>query len=144
MELARIEKLLDAYFEGNTSLAEEAILRNYFAQNEVAPHLAAYKPMFDGFTLAKKEVSKQDVQVTEKQFTVRRWWYGVAASVVLAIGVAGFMFSEPKLTQEEQEALVAFEKTREAMLMMSQNFNEGAEELSYISTFTKTKNKILK
>jgi len=144
MELARIEKLLDAYFEGNTSLAEEETLRKYFSQNEVAPHLAAYKPMFDGLTLAKQEVSVKEIDLPQQQFKVKRWWYGVAASVVIAIGVAGFVFSEPKLSQEEQEALIAFQKTREAMQMMSQNFNEGAEELTYISTFTQTKNKILK
>ena len=67
-----------------------------------------------------------------------------AASVVVAIGVAGFVFSEPKLTQEEQEALIAFQKTKEAMQLMSKNFNQGAEELTHISTFTLTKNKILK
>ena len=30
MEFAKIEKLLEAYFEGNTTLKEEAELRTYF------------------------------------------------------------------------------------------------------------------
>ena len=146
MELAKIEKLLDAYFEGNTSLAEEAILRDYFLQDEVAPHLAMYQPMFAGLAAAKQEVSQREIHLPQRQFKMKNWWYGVAASVVIAIGVAGFVFSEPNnhLTKEEQEALVAFEKTREAMQLMSKNFNQGAEELTHISTFTQTKNRILK
>lgn len=146
MELAKIEKLLDAYFEGNTSLADEATLRAYFAQDEVAPHLAMYQPMFVGLSAAKEEVSNLEIELPKQKATISNWWYGVAASVVIAIGVAGFMFNEQgaQLTQEEQEALIAFEKTREAMKLMSKNFNQGAEELAHISTFTQTKNKILK
>ena len=144
MELAKIEKLLDVYFEGNTSLAEEATLRAYFAQDTVAPHLAMYQPMFAGLTAAKQETSAKEVKLPQQKQLHKKWWYGIAASVLVAIGVAGFVFSEPKLTQEEQEALVAFQKTREAMQLMSKNFNEGAEELTHISTFTLTKNKILK
>ncbi|PVW14738.1 hypothetical protein [Marixanthomonas spongiae] len=144
MELAKIEKLLDAYFEGNTTLAEEAMLRDYFAQDEIAPQVAMYQPLFVGLVAAKEEVSDRELKLPKNQFKIKNWWYAAAASVVLAIGVAGFVFSEPKLTQEEQEALAAFEKTKEAMQFMSKNFNKGAEELTYISTFTETKNKILK
>ena len=145
MELAKIEQLLEAYFEGNTSLLDERTLRTYFSKADVAPHLAMYKPLFNGLDIAKNEVSKKEVKLpTSKSKNVRVWWYGIAASLVLAIGLGNYMFNQPSFTQEEQEALAAFEESKDAMRLLSQNFNKGAEELRLINQFTKTTNKILK
>ncbi len=54
MELNKIAKLLEHYFEGATSSAEENELRNYFSSTNVAPHLEQYKPLFDYISDAKK------------------------------------------------------------------------------------------
>ena len=56
MELANIESLLDSYFEGETSLDQENILRDYFSSANVAPHLMAYQDLFIGLKNAQKEV----------------------------------------------------------------------------------------
>ncbi len=145
MELAKIEQLLEAYFEGNTTLLEESTLRTYFSEEDVAPHLEMYRPLFIGLDIAKQEVSKKEVKLPmSKSKNVRVWWYGIAASFVLAIGLGNYMFNQPSFTQEEQEALAAFEESKDAMRLLSQNFNKGAEELRLINQFTKTTNKILK
>lgn len=39
MELVKIEDLLEKYFQGETSIAEENELRNYFSSSNVAQHL---------------------------------------------------------------------------------------------------------
>ena len=39
-----IEELLERYFEGETSAAEEKQIRAFFASGEVPEHLAAYAP----------------------------------------------------------------------------------------------------
>lgn len=44
-----IEELLERYFEGETSAAEERQIRAFFASEEVPEHLAAYKPLFAYF-----------------------------------------------------------------------------------------------
>ncbi|RDK87190.1 hypothetical protein [Marinirhabdus gelatinilytica] len=144
MELAKIEQLLEAYFEGNTTLEEEAILRAYFTKTNVAPHLQQYQPIFAGFAQAQGERSVREIVLPKGPKTASRWWVGIAATLLVAIGVFGFFNQEPTLTAEEKEALAAFEKTKEAFKLMSQNFNEGAEELVYIQKFKETKNKILK
>ena len=41
-----IEELLERYFEGETSAAEEKQIRAFFASGEVPEHLAAYAPLF--------------------------------------------------------------------------------------------------
>lgn len=44
-----IDELLNRYFEGETSAAEERELRRFFASDDVPDHLSAYKPLFAYF-----------------------------------------------------------------------------------------------
>lgn len=147
MELAKIESLLDAYFEGETSLVEENILRDYFSRNNVAPHLEAYKSLFIGLKNAQQEVSEREIILPEvTNSSNRRWWLSIAASVVIVLGVVGLQFSSNnnQLTSEEQYALTEFNKTKETLLLLSKSFNKGTGELAVLSEFTEAKNKILK
>ena len=144
MELAKIEALLDAYFEGNTTLEEENQLRSYFNGNDVAKHLEPYVALFAGFEAAKQETSAKEISLSQSSASANRWWYGVAAMLVVAVGVGSFMLSQPKLSSEEKEALAAYQEARQTMLMLSENLNKGANKLVHISEFTETKNKILK
>lgn len=143
MESVKIEKLLDAYFEGTTNLSEEKILQDYFNNEKVADHLIQYKPIFIGFKVAKKERSEREIELPKKDSKINRtWWYSIAAMLLVALGVGGFYLSQPQYTQEEQEALAAFEKSKEAMLFLSENLNKGSEQLTFVDQFTITKDKI--
>ncbi|OAB78180.1 hypothetical protein [Cochleicola gelatinilyticus] len=144
MELAKIEALLDSYFEGTTTLDQEAMLRSYFEKEPIAPHLEHYKPLFNGLQDAQKENLTRKIVFPKATTSIRKWWYGIAAGLVIAIGIAGFQFSKSGLSTEEKEALAAFEKSKKALLLLSENFNEGAEDLAMLQQFTKTKNQILK
>ena len=115
MELARIEKLLAAYFEGNTSLEEEKSLRKYFTSDTVAPQLKEYQPIFEGFHSAQHEVSQRELIIPDNsEFKRKAWWYGIAASAIVAIVIGSFVFSGPSMSYEEREALLAFNKSKEA------------------------------
>ena len=145
MELARIERLLEAYFEGNTSLSEEAQLRAYFKEESVATHLQQYKPFFTGLEKARGEVSQREILLPQKSgLKVKSLWYGIAASAVVALFVANYMFSEPSLSNDQKEALTALKETKKAMFLLSENFNKGAVQLAHVNQFTETKNRILK
>ncbi|MBT8263624.1 MAG: hypothetical protein KJO05_12425 [Bacteroidia bacterium] len=157
MESARIERLLDAYFEGNTTLAEEGTLRDYFTKGNVAAHLESYTPIFQGFVQAKEEVSVKEVTLPESGFRIKGWWYSIAATFLVAVTVGSIVFSNSGLTDEEQEALAAIKETKEAMMLLSSNLNKGTENvvflneftkgssnIKYINQFTETKNRILK
>jgi len=145
MELAKIESLLDAYFEGETNLEQENSLREYFAGNKVAPHLAAYQSLFVGLKAAQEEVLEKEVILPVTNNSSKIWWLSIAASVVIVLGVVGLQFSSGnQLTQEEQIALAEFNKTKETLLLLSKSFNKGTEELAVLGEFTEAKNKILK
>lgn len=46
MDYKYIEQLIDRYFEGETTLEEEQILRKFFAQDELPKHLQQWQPLF--------------------------------------------------------------------------------------------------
>src|SRR5690606_8517879 len=143
MESDKIEKLLEAYFEGNTSVAEEKALQNYFNNDEVAEHLQQYKPIFVGLKVAKEERSNKKIILPEnKSKSNRMWWYSVAAMLVVAFGIGSFYFSQPNYSEEEKEALAAFEKSKKTMMLLSENLNKGTEQLSFVGQFGVTKDKI--
>lgn len=144
MELAKIESLLDSYFEGETSLDQENTLRDYFSSADVAPHLMAYQGLFVGLKNAQKEVSKREVSLPQTSNNSRRWWLSIAASAVVLLGVVGLQFSGNQMTAEEQQALAEFNKTKETLLLMSKSFNKGTQEIAVLGQFTETTNKIFK
>ncbi|RMA64624.1 hypothetical protein [Ulvibacter antarcticus] len=144
MESVNIEKLLEAYFEGNTTLNEEVILRTYFTEKEVEPQFQMYAPLFAGLKAAKQEVATKEPVLPESLGINRSWWYGIAASAAIVVLVAGFMFSRPSITAQEQEALTAFNESKKAMLILSENFNKGTGHLAIVNEFNNTKNRILK
>lgn len=144
MELAKIESLLDSYFEGETSLDQENILRDYFSNANVAPHLMVYQGLFVGLKNTKKEVSKREVSLPKASTNSRKWWLGIAASLLVLLGVVGLKFSEKKMTNQERLALIEFYKTKETLLLVSKSFNKGSEEIAVLNQFTKTKNRIFK
>jgi len=145
MESTRIEKLLDAYFEGNTTLDEEKVLRSYFKEGNVADHLKVYQSLFIGLGNAQGEVLERELSLpVNSDGNSRNWWYGIAATVAVMFVVAGTMFSGSSLSQEEQDALLALNKTKEAMFILSESFNKGTEELAVLDQFTIAKNKVLK
>lgn len=137
MELAKIERLLGVYFEGNTTLAEEQELRTFFRDEEIPPHLEVYTALFRGFELAKDETSQREITLSEPQTNLRFWRLGIAASLLLAIGVVGYTFTQSGLSAEEEEALAAFKQTKDVMFMFSQNLNEGTEKIAHLQEFSK-------
>jgi len=68
MELARIENLLEKYFEAATTIKEEAVLKEFFAQEEVPAHLLKYKEMFNYFNDSALETSSKSIKLKSLQF----------------------------------------------------------------------------
>ncbi len=137
MELVKIEQMLEAYFEGNTSLSEEQELRSFFRKEEIPAHLEAYRPLFKGLDTAKKETLQRTLSIPAPEKRNRFWMYSIAASFLVVLGVAGFMNSQSGLSSEEKEALAAFKQTKETMLLFSENLNKGTESMVHLKELTK-------
>lgn len=84
--MSDIDLLLEKYFEGQTTLEEESILRNYFRQSEIEDRYKVYAPMFNYFSAERKEVA-----VEKKKKKIPFYvWISVAASILLIIGIRSF------------------------------------------------------
>ena len=159
MVLNNIEQLIEKYDNAETTLQEEAQLKAYFTSNDVAPHLAHYKPLFLYFTESQQEQYTKDVPLKTKR-SKRYQWISVAAAAVLMLGIIVPKAFGGPTAQEQQEAMAVYNKTMEALTLVSagmnkgkqqlnslalvsDNFNHGINEAGRLSEFSKTTNKIL-
>ncbi|MEM7187542.1 MAG: hypothetical protein AAF466_12875 [Bacteroidota bacterium] len=137
MELAKIEKMLESYFEGTTTLDQEKELGLFFKSDSVPAHLDMYRPLFMGFDKARQETTSQTITIGKSGRNKRFWSLSIAASLLIAVGVVGYSLTQDGLTSEEREALAAFEKTKETMFLFSKSFNEGTEKIAHLQEFSK-------
>lgn len=158
MELAKINQLLEAYFEGNTTLEEEARLQHYFSSEEVPAELMPYAPIFVSQVAAREERSSRaiEIPVESSKYSFRKW--SMAASIAVVLGVGSLLFFQNNgLTAEQEEALAAYNQAKETMYLLSENLNKGTSKITYldefaegaatinlINQFTESKNKFLK
>ncbi len=138
MELSRIEQLLEKYLNAETSLQEEATLKNYFSSGNVAPHLQEYEAMFSYFAFSKEETSTKPIQLNTKKKSWR--WMSVAASVMLLISGA-FMVNS---YLEEQKVKEQYAEVMNTLKLLSTNLNKGNEAMASLYVYEDTVNKILK
>jgi len=152
MELNKIEDILEKYFQGETSIAEENQLKEYFSSPNVAQHLEQYKPMFGYFSQAKEQKSTYEIPLQSKKRNVA--WLSIVASTVVLLGIGTYFFVSEKndttavASQTElgtyddpEEALKA---TQKALALLSNNVNVGIESVQYIKEYEQSKNKIFK
>ena len=145
MELDRIEKLLEKYFEAETTVAEEKELRAFFSKGEVPENLEQYIPLFSFTSGAKKEQLSKEIVLEPKTTggsTSLYKWMSIAAAVVLMFGVylGKTYYDEKEL--EQQQALYAYNETKKALDMLSQNMERGTEKMGYLNEFVVAKQKI--
>ena len=148
MELDKIERILEKYFEGETSIVEEKELKDYFASSNVAQHLEHYKPLFGFFSQAKQEQYKAVIplQTTKRKIAS---WISIAAAVVVLLGVGTFTFMNYNTTKSQDfgtydDPEVAFRETQKALALISKHVNTGIESVGYINEYEQSKNKIFK
>ena len=138
MELREVEKLIEQYEEGNTSLAEEKQLSEYFSTHTIPSHLEPYRIIFGYTAKAGKETYQGKNPVAENgknNYT----WIAIAATIVLALGL--FLYQndstyngssehrEIGMTEEQEQAYL---QAKQTLLLVSEYMNEGKEELVHL------------
>lgn len=152
MELNNIEKLLEHYFEGKSSTADEKKLHDYFTSPNVAQHLQQYQPLFGFFEEAKQEQFKQKIPLILKSRNKKRknvMWLSIAASVVVLFGAGLFLYTTKDANQEQgfgtyDNPEIAFQETQKALQLLATNVNVGIESVKYVKEYQQSKNLIFK
>jgi len=147
MELSKIEKILERYFEGTTSIAEEQQLKDYFSSSNVASHLRQYQSLFVYFSEAKNEKSER-VFATPPQKINQMTWISIAASVVVVLGIGFYAFNSSATKSQSQnlgtfeDPEIAFKETQKALALLSSHVNKGIDTFQYIERYETTRDNI--
>jgi hypothetical protein len=137
MELSKIEQLLEKYQNAETTLQEEATLKNYFLSGNVASHLQEYESMFSYFAISKAEKSVKPIQLNTKKTNWK--WLSVAASIALLFSVyVGNSYVQ------EQKTKAQYAEVMSTLKLLSSNLNKGNQAMASLYTYEDTVNKIFK
>ena len=143
MELKAIEKLLNKYLEGETSLKEEAVLRTYFTQESTIPEAWIPYRQFFGYC---KEAKKETFPICRKKQTKSiKSLMLVAASIALvfALQFSG-LFDQKATPFEKEQAALAFHQFQTQMKTVSNHLNRGAQKLAYLDYWNDITQKLIK
>lgn len=149
MDSKSIEQLIERYWRCETSLDDEKRLKEYFAGNEIAPHLMRYKSLFAYQTMQLEEGldSRFDEKVLNaitEPMTVRmkpavnaRWFVpllkiaAVLFIVAYIANVAQDIFPSQQVeydydayTDTYDSPEVAYQEVTSALLMVSESMNQ--------------------
>lgn len=153
MTTKEIEALLAKYYEGESSLREEHLLKEFFQGDQVPEHLREHKPMFGLFALeAKPAVSRGFDSGLEERLeggrtipmnpSVKRliWSLSLAASIVLVAGLFTvfklgiFAPAQPYGTITDPQ--LAYAEARNALCLVSSRLNSGIDQMQHLESFS--------
>jgi hypothetical protein len=159
MNTSEIEVLLEKFYEGNSSLQEEKILRDFFQGQDVPAHLKSHQPLF-AFYGAEKQLTITDPGFEQKLKAMisdehdetpvvqmhpnrRRLVFAtsIAASFLLVIGLFFTLrhdVNNRSLQQtDRQDAALAYANASEALMMVSGNLNNGLKQMEKLQVVEK-------
>ena len=140
MELKKIEHLLAKYYDGNTSIEEEARLKSFFEQEAIPTYLEQDKEMFLYYARGKEEEYPDDLEQNilevleneesresskERYFPKYLYWVSsVAASFLLVISIY-FYQKSPSLKDTYDSPELAYQETKKVLYYVSSKLNKG-------------------
>ena len=154
MKVEEIERLLAAFYEGNTNEQEEELLKEAFRTEEVPQHLQKDRKIFLSFFCQEMVVDVPagledrlsrmiDEQAEEEQrFFHRnkskrnwRWIGGIAATVLLLLGIGygvtgiGRDMCPPTPQDTFSDPEAAYKVLQATLMEVSTNLNKGVEQV---------------
>lgn len=155
MDYKEVKTLLEKYWNCETSLEEEAQLREYFSSEKIHEDLIEFAPLFQYFK-SEGQIRISDNfnekflnQVESKKKTAKRRYlniyYKVAAAVILILFV--FTIHQRFIAVKEKATIIvqdtfddpekALEETKKALLLVSEKWNKGKQNIVKLSEFNK-------
>lgn len=145
----KIKKLLDKYYNGNTSIEEEDLLKNYLSQDNVPEEFKSDKVLFTNLFESQSdvpelnfeaEISKaiefanildREEEKSPKIYKLFALW-AAAASVIIIIGL-GFLYTSKQneilLTDTFDDPYLAMQETKRVLSLFASKLNMAQDEL---------------
>lgn len=149
MEYKEIEKLLNKYLEGESSLEEETLLKEYFAQPGLPVEQSEMQEMFRYFTDSRSEsappfdISNELNTLIESEWkkeTTNRfrrmiaWAVSAAAVLVISFGLFQYLNKPEAVVKDTfKDPTLAYLETKKTLMMVSRVMNRNTANLKYLS-----------
>ncbi len=130
-----IEKLIEKYWNGETTLEEENRVKSHFKNNPALSNESDY------FRFLKKEQEiKFDPKVRKNS---RRTWLSAAATIAVGLITAALVLQESnKDPFEIDDPQKALDETRRALMMIGSGLNEGQSYAMELTKINKAKEEL--
>ena len=158
MDRKNIERLIEKFYNGDTTIGEERMLENFFSQKKIPASFEAERDLFRFYNSSRNEKLHDDqleqkiVQAIESEGgdltgKKRRLIYtvtSIAASFLILLGSwfillspagPGLALSRYQDTFDNPE--IAYLETQKALLYVSSKLNNGTQELNNLAKFDK-------
>ncbi len=149
--MQEIEKLIEKFFDGETSLGEEKLLRDFFSGNDVPQKWEGLAAYFT-FSSREKEASMQAdpfTRIPELQNGKKRWsaitdlkrpyiyWLsGVAAGLLILLAVlVKFDPFTRTIGSSYQDPQTAYLEAKKVLFYVSDKLNKGTSRLQAVGKF---------
>lgn len=160
MELHEVERLLEKFWQTETTLEEEQQLRAFFAKGPVPPSLKAAGDLFAFFEAEKtKSLAQPFESAVTKQLKQRQGgklismigWGNMAriAAGIFVVVAATFLIRQEIRKRYSDEVAdtytdpqLAFEETKRALQMISNTFGKAKKEASKMQMLNEAEKKI--
>ena len=156
MEEDKVRELLEKYWEGETTLEEEAFLREFFSQEaSLPPDLITEKELFDYFR------NEERIQPRQKDFTGKlkaNWKKDNStklvslkqmiryAAVLVPVLIATYFLLTPNrkntgtgITDSYDDPKKAIEETEKFLMLLSRNMNDGLAKVNVFDMLSEVK-----
>ncbi|MBX2914797.1 MAG: hypothetical protein KF856_05930 [Cyclobacteriaceae bacterium] len=158
MDSKQVEQLLEKYWNCETSLEDERVLREYF-RGQVPENMSEVANLFRYFeSQQQKEINSPDFDAHVKQQIQKNRPKGkrinlafalrIAAGLVVVMVATYFVRLEVRKSYSAEVAdtysdpQLALEETKKALLMLSKGFNKAQKEAGKLKVFNEAEQKI--
>ena len=144
MQSNQIDKILEKYFDGSTTVEEEKFLRDYFSGDHIREDHLQFMALFSGLDdLSKKEKNPSlhekifaeinKIDKVEKHNSKRIWVQSLAA--VAAVAAIMIMLLKPanqQWTDTYDDPQQAYMEAKKTLMYVSEKYNKGISQLKYV------------
>jgi len=142
-----INELLDLYFTGETTIAQEQELKQYFSSDNIADEHKIYQPLFESFVSEKQEKYPENLPKMKKQpYYTQRFFVSivsavaVAASVLMLFGIFSEIPSEDFIVingKRIDDKELAMQTAKEKLIQISEKLETGLKPVEHVNKIYK-------
>ncbi len=154
------DDLLERFWEGETNEVEEQELKDFFLFGQVPEQLLPYSVYFRSMDASPKTLDQDfDQEMMRRIYNQKRGSFkvinlyrslAVAASLAALFAIGSLLIWRPTPAQQsltticENDKIVneAFQQTKQALFMLSNNMEKGESQIRQLSKFDKTHQRI--